>query len=162
MRVDSENTEWYIPVENLGSMTIGSLSVTDNGVPMQSLGDKWDVDRSRSWKTGKCGIVRKRNGAELCWGLGEPGAHNWEVSFVLTGLVQAYDDADAFNFMFVNPGMPDAPEHARVTVSPAFDCPQWTYDNTRVWAFGFYGDINVKGGKVLHGLQLQAHHSCEV
>ena len=85
----------------------------------------------------------------LCWGLGEPGAHNWEVTFVLTGLVQAYDDADAFNFMFVNPGMPDAPEHARVTVAPAFDCPQWTYDNTRVWAFGFYGDINVKGGKVV-------------
>ena len=149
MRVDSENTEWYIPVENLGSMTIGSLSVTDNGVPMQSLGDKWDVDRSRSWKTGKCGIVRKRNGAELCWGLGDPGAHNWEVSFVLTGLVQAYDDADAFNFMFVNPGMPDAPQHARVTIYPAFDCPSWTYDNTRVWAFGFYGDINVAGGKVV-------------
>ena len=149
MRVNSQNTEWYIPVENLGPMTIGSLSVTDNGVPMQSLGDNWDVDRSRSWKTGKCGIVRKRNGVELCWGLGESGAHTWEVSFVLTGLVQAYDDADAFNFMFVNPGMPDAPEHVRVTIGPAFECPEWTYDNTRVWAFGFYGDINVKGGKVV-------------
>ena len=149
MRVSSDNTEWYIPVENLGPMTIGSLSVTDNGVPMQSLGDKWDVDRSRSWKTGKCGIVRKRNGVELCWGLGEPGSHVWEVSYVLTGLVQAYDDADAFNFMFVNPGMPDAPEHVRVTIGPSFNCPQWTYDNTRVWAFGFYGEINVKGGKVV-------------
>lgn len=149
MQVGSENTEWYIPVQNLGPMTIGSLSVKDNGVPMQSLGDNWDVDRSRSWKTGKCGIVRKRDGVELCWGLGDTGAHNWEVSFVLTGLVQAYDDADAFNFMFVNPGMPDAPEHVRVTIGPAFECPEWTYDNTRVWAFGFYGDINVKGGKVV-------------
>ena len=149
MQVGSENTEWYIPVQNLGPMTIGSLSVKDNGVPMQSLGDNWDVDRSRSWKTGKCGIVRKRDGVELCWGLGDTGAHNWEVSFALTGLVQAYDDADAFNFMFVNPGMPDAPEHVRVTIGPAFECPEWTYDNTRVWAFGFYGDINVKGGKVV-------------
>jgi len=149
MFVGSENTEWYLPIENLGPMTIGSLSVKDNGVPMQSLGDGWDVDRSRSWKTGKCGIVRKRGGAELCWGLGESGDHNWEVTFTLTGLVQAYDDADAFNFMFVNPGMPDAPQHARVTIYPAFDCPTWTYDNTRVWAFGFYGDINVVGGKVV-------------
>ncbi|MBQ7273263.1 MAG: hypothetical protein IJR12_06605, partial [Bacteroidales bacterium] len=38
MFVGSENTEWYLPVENLGPMTIGSLSVKDNGVPMQSLG----------------------------------------------------------------------------------------------------------------------------
>ena len=149
VKVGSENTEWYIPVQNLGPMTIGELSVTDNGVPMESLGDRWDVDRSRSWKAGKCGIVRKRDGAELCWGLGETGLHNWEVTFLLTGLVQAYDDADAFNYMFVNPGMDDAPEHVKLTVGPAFDCPQWTYDNTRVWAFGFYGDINVKDGKVV-------------
>ena len=144
-----DNTEWYIPVENLGPMTIGNLKVTDNGVPMESLGDSWDVDRSRSWKTGKCGIVRKRNGAELCWGLGERGNHIWEASFTVTGLVQAYDDADAFNFMFVNPGMPDAPAHAKVTIVPAFECPAWTYDNTRVWAFGFYGDINVVNGAVV-------------
>ena len=149
MRVNSENTEWYIPVSNLGPMTISNLQVIDNGIPMESLGDKWDVDRSRSWKTGKCGIVRKRDGVELCWGLGETGAHNWEVTFLLTGLVQAYDDGDAFNFMFVNPGMPDAPEHVKLTIGPAFDCPRWTYDNTRVWAFGFYGDINVKDGKVV-------------
>ena len=145
----SSGTEFYIPIGNLGPMTISQLSVSENGVAYESLGDDWDVDRGRSWKTGKCGIVPKHNGVELCWGLGETGWHTWTVRYRLTGLVQAYDDADAFNDMFVNKGMEPAPEHARVTIEPAFDCPEWTLENTRVWAFGFYGEINVVDGKVV-------------
>lgn len=145
----SSGTEFYIPVSNLGPMTIGELSVSENGVAYESLGDKWDVDKGRSYKTGKCGIVRKRDGAELCWGLGESGDHVWTVRFRLTGLVQAYEDADAFNYMFVNKGMDPAPEHARVTIVPAFPCQEWVVNNPRVWAFGFYGDINVVDGKVV-------------
>ena len=145
----SSGTEFYIPIGNLGPMTISQLSVSENGVAYESLGDDWDVDRGRSWKTGKCGIVPKHNGVELCWGLGETGWHTWTVRYRLTGLVQAYDDADAFNYMFVNKGMEPAPEHARVTIEPAFDCPEWTLENTRVWAFGFYGEINVVDGKVV-------------
>ncbi len=145
----SSGTEFYIPIGNLGPMTISQLSVSENGVAYESLGDDWDVDRGRSWKTGKCGIVPKHNGVELCWGLGETGWHTWTVRYRLTGLVQAYDDADAFNYMFVNKGMEPAPEHARVTIEPAFDCPEWTLENTRVWAFGFYGEINVLDGKVV-------------
>ena len=145
----SSGTEFYIPVENLGPMTIGHLAVSENGVAFESLGDKWDVDKSRSYKTGKCGIVRKSGGAELCWGLGDSGDHVWTVRFHLTGLVQSYNDADAFNYMFVNKGMNPAPEHARVTIVPAFECQKWVVNNPRVWAFGFYGDINVVDGKVV-------------
>lgn len=145
----SSGTEFYIPVSNLGPMTIGELSVSENGVAFESLGDKWNVDKGRSYKTGKCGIVRKRDGAELCWGLGESGDHVWTVRFRLTGLVQAYEDADAFNYMFVNKGMDPAPEHARVTIVPSFPCQEWVVNNPRVWAFGFYGDINVVDGKVV-------------
>ena len=142
-------TEWYIPISNLGPMTVGQLSVSENGQEFQRLEEKWDVDRSREWKTGKCGIVRKSDGVELCWGQGEYGDHKWTARFFVTGLVQALDDADAFNFMFVNPGLVAAPEHARVTIVPAFDCAPWTIDNTRVWAFGFYGEINVVDGRVV-------------
>ena len=145
----SSGTEFYIPIGNLGPMTVDQLSVSENGLSFESQGKKWDVDRSRSWKTGKCGIVPKRDGVELCWGLGEKGDHVWKARFHVTGLVQAYEDADAFNFQFVNPGMDPAPEHARVTIVPAFDCQEWTSDNTRVWAFGFYGEINVKEGAVV-------------
>ena len=147
--VNSSGTEWYMPVGNLGAMTVIDLQVSENGVPYESLGNDWDVNRSRSWKTGKCGIVPTRGGVELCWGLGEVGNHVWTARFYVTGLVQAYDDADGFNFQFVNRGLSPAPEQVRVTIVPAFDSPVWTYDNTRVWGFGFYGDINVVDGQVL-------------
>ena len=145
----SSRTEWYMPIGNLGPMTISDLQVSENGEAFESLGDDWDVDRPRSWKAGKCGIVRKHDGVELCWGLGEPGWHHWTARFYVTGLVQAYDDADAFNFQFVNRGMSPAPEHVLLTIVPAFNSPVWTYDNTRVWGFGFYGDINVVNGAVV-------------
>lgn len=145
----TRGTEWYLPIGNLGPMSVGDLEVSENGLQFESVGDRWDVDWSRSRKAGKCGIVRKDNGVELCWGLGEYGSHRWTVKYRVTGLVQAYDDADAFNFMFVNPGMEPSPEHVRLTIIPGFECPQWTYDNTRVWGFGFYGDINVKDGAVV-------------
>ena len=145
----NEGTEWYIPLSNLGHMTVDGLEVSENGVPFESVGKKWDVDWSSSRKTGKCGIVPKSKGAELCWGIGNYGDHVWTVTFRVTGFILGYDDADAIYFTFVSPGMGGSPEHVKLTIVPGFDCPEWTYDNTRVWGFGFYGDINVKDGKVV-------------
>ena len=144
----NEGTEWYIPLSNLGHMTVDGLEVSENGVPFESVGKKWDVDWSRSRKTGKCGIVPKSKGAELCWGIGDYGEHVWTVTFQVHGFILGYDDADAIYFTFVSPGMAASPDHVTLTIVPGFDCPQWTYDNTRVWGFGFYGDINVVDGKV--------------
>ena len=98
-------TEWYIPIDNLGKMSVTDLSVSENGQPFVSEGNRWDVDRSLEEKTGRCGIVEKRNGVELCWGQGSYGPHVWTAEFTVHGLVQAFNDADGFNFMFVNPGL---------------------------------------------------------
>ena len=149
VEIGSDATEWYIPIDNLGEMTLTSFQVSEGGVAFRNLGDNWDSHRSRSEKDGQCGIIRKGDGLELCWGLGNAGPHRWSVSFVLTGLVQGYEEADGFNFQFINPGMASPPQKARVTIVPAFDCPVWTYDNTRVWAFGYDGEINVSDGSVV-------------
>ena len=62
-------TEFYLPFDHLGPMSIDSLSVSENGVEFFSEGDGWDTDRPRERKRGRCGIVRKDNGGvELCWG----------------------------------------------------------------------------------------------
>ena len=142
-------TEWYIPIDNLKNMYIDQLSVWENGKEFQSVGDDWDVDWSRDRKAGKCGIVRKRKGVELCWGQGPYGDHKWTARFHVEGLVQAYEDADGFNFMFVNPGLVAAPKHAKVVIVPNFDCPEWTYENVRVWGFGFEGEVSVENGTVI-------------
>ena len=78
-------TEWYIPIDHLGPMGVDQLSVSENGQAFESLGDNWDTDRSREWKTGKCGIIRKRDGVELCWGQGAYGDHRWTARFHVTG-----------------------------------------------------------------------------
>ena len=77
MDIDSEGTECYIGLGNMGGSEVRDLQVTDeNGLEFTNIGD-WDVDRSRDWKTGKCGIVYKHNGYELCWGLGESGSRTY-------------------------------------------------------------------------------------
>ena len=73
-------TEWYIPIDNLGKMSVTDLSVSENGQPFVSEGNRWDVDRSLEEKTGRCGIVEKRNGVELCWGQGSYGPHVWTAA----------------------------------------------------------------------------------
>ena len=151
VEVGPDGTEFYMPIGNLGPMEISNLHVWDDDTEFESQGRNWDVDRSRSWKKNKCGIVPKKDGVELCWGLGDPGDHVWTVLYYVSGLVQGYDDADGFTYMFVNEGLDPAPQKATVTIVPddEFDCPEWTYDNTRVWGFGYSGDINVVDGGIL-------------
>ena len=88
-------TEFYLPFDHLGPMSIDSLSVSENGVEFFSEGDGWDTDRPRERKRGRCGIVRKDNGGvELCWGQGDYGDHVWTVSYIVKGPVMqmgAYD-----------------------------------------------------------------------
>ena len=143
-------TEWYIPINNLGEMSVTDLSVSENGQPFVSEGNRWDVDRSLEEKTGRCGIVEKRDGVELCWGQGSYGPHVWTAEFTVHGLVQAFSDADGFNFMFVNPSLVAPPQHVKITLVNGTGGPEWTYDNTRVWGFGSYGDINVEDGAIVY------------
>ena len=138
-----DGTEMYIPITNLGEMTVDDLTVSEKGLAYHNEGRRWDTDRSLSEKAGRCGIIEKRNGVELCWGKTSYGDHVWTIEYTVTGLVQSFTDADGFNFMFVNPGFDAPAQHVKVTLVNGTGGPQWTYDNTRVWGFGSYGDINV-------------------
>ena len=144
----SSGTKFYIPVGNLGKMSISNLLVSENGRQYISEGNGWKVKRSLQEKAGRCGIVEKKDGVELCWGQGSMGRHVWITEFDATNLVQGYDDYDGFNFMFVNPDIGNI-QSARVTIENATDGEEWTSDNVKVWAFGFKGNIEVQDGKIL-------------
>ena len=132
-------TEWYIPIENLGGMSIRGLTVEENGTEFIDEGRTWDSDRTRAEKAGRSGIIEKSNGVELCWGQGEYGDHVWTVGFVALGLVQSLEDYDAFNFMFVNPDLIAAPEKVTLTFHRLNDEP-FSSDFTRFWFFGTEGE----------------------
>ena len=138
-----DGTEMYLPISNLGKMEVEDFSVREGGLTYYNEGNRWDVDRTLQEKAGRCGVVEKRDGVELCWGKTSYAPHVWTLEYTVTGLVQSFTDADGFNFMFVNPGFDAPPQHVKVTLVNGTGGPQWTYDNTRVWGFGSYGDINV-------------------
>ncbi len=148
MDIDSEGTECYIVLGNLNGSKVSDLQVTDEtGVQYENQGE-WDVNRSRGQKTGRCGIVTKRDGYELCWGLGESGERTYVTSYTVSGLLRAYDDADGFNYMFVAEGLSPQPDHVRLTIVPE-DTVRLTQDNTGIWAFRYHGDVNLIDGAIV-------------
>ena len=142
--VGGDITEWYLGKENLGKMRISGLSVTDEyGTAYVNEGTGWNIHRSRAAKAGRCGIVTKDGGCEICWGIGSFGTHTYSVSYLLSGLVQGYSDEDGFNFMFVTQTDGGAKS---VSLSIRKEGTILTADNTRVWGFGFNGECDVIGG----------------
>ena len=144
----SSGTEFYVPVENLEDMEVSNLKVSENGRQYVSEGNRWKVKRSLQEKAGRCGIVEKSDGVELCWGQGSMGRHEWTAEFDVTNLVQGYEDYDGFNFMFVNPGIGNI-SSARVVIENATGSETWTSENVKVWAFGFDGEISVENGEIV-------------
>ena len=160
MSIDSEGTECYIVLGNLNGSKVTDLKVTDEtGAQFENIGS-WDIDRSRSWKEGKCGIVSKHDGYELCWGLGQSGFRTYTTSYVVTSLLRGYSDADGFNYMFVAEGMKPRPSHVKVTIVPqgAADTINvvadstavgFTEDNAAIWGFRYRGDVRFQDGAIV-------------
>ena len=148
MTIDSEGTECYIVIGNLNGSQLSDFSVTDEtGRTFEDVGS-WDIDRSRDWKTGRCGIVTKRNGYELCWGLGESGSRTYVTQYTVANLLRSYSDADGFLYMFVAEGLSPSPEHVHLVIEPE-DSITLDLDNTAIWAFRYRGDVRLEGNSIV-------------
>ena len=142
--VDSDITEWYLGKENLGKMKLIDLGVTDeSGTEFFNEGTNWNINRSREKKAFRCGLVKKSDGYEVCWGVGSNGLHTFTVSYTLTGLVKGYSDKDGFNFQFITStdnGIDD------VSLTIRKNGTILTPENTLLWGFGFHGEAEVVDG----------------
>lgn len=145
--VSDDITEWYLVADNMGQMTIEDLVVSDETIGDYLNEGEWDVDRSRAMKAGRCGLVTKSNGYEICWGVGSSGRHTYTVRYLLTGLVKGHEDMDGFNHMFVARNLGSSPKSIILTVRKAGM--EFSTENTKVWAFGFRGEIHVENGIVV-------------
>ncbi len=142
-----EGTEWYLVKSNLRNMSIRDFSVSENGVMFTNEGD-WIVRRSIKQKAGRCGIVRGKDGVELCWGLGSMGDHIFTVRYTITGAVQTLHDYDMLHMQLVSPGLSSKPEKVSVRIS-AEGVPLST-DNCRIWGFGFNGTSSLEDGSAVY------------
>lgn len=140
-------TEWYLVRENLGDIEIGNLRVLDEtGKEFENIGE-WDIHRTLEEKAGRCGVVHKSDGVELCWGIGSHGDHKFYAFYWMMNAIKGLNDYDMLHLQVVSPGLSSPPEHVRVT----FEGKDVQLDtlNTRAWAFGFIGHTVFEDGKVV-------------
>jgi len=140
-----EDTEIYIVLDNLNGSEVTDFQVSDFGQPLR-FQDNWDIHASREEKAGRYGIVTTSSGYELCWGIGEYGQHLYTVSYTLSGMVRQLQDGQGMNWQFfdgagnINPG-----EMTLTIQGPRPFLPE----NTRIWGFGFEGEIHLEEGKLV-------------
>jgi uncharacterized membrane protein YgcG len=149
MTIDSEGTECYIGLANLGASKVSNLKVTDEtGTEFQNV--EWDVNESRSWKTRKCGIVETSRGYELCWGIGESGERTYVTSYMLTSMVYRYaDGVDGMRHVFLDQSVTPKPGHAKITIVPADTTMAFNADSCGIWGFRFYGNLWYEDGAIM-------------
>ena len=140
MTVGSEGTECYIVVGNLNGSFVNDLSVKDETGRAYDYIGLWQINRSRDEKAGKCGIVQKDNGYELCWGIGAAGERTYVTSYVVTDLLRGYTESDGFNYMFVARDIQPYPKHVMLTITAA-DGTEINDSIANVWAFGYDGEV---------------------
>ncbi len=150
MTIDNEGTECYIGLGSMSPSTVKDLTVSDEtGRQYQNIGE-WKINRSRSEKAGRCGMVEKGNGGyELCWGIGESGQRTYITSYIITGLVRGYPDADALRHVFLEDNVKPKPEHAKVTILGADTTLVFTPDTCGIWGFRFMGDLGFENGTMV-------------
>ncbi len=148
MDVDNEGTECYFCLYNMGESHVLNLRVTDeSGTEYENIGE-WDVERSRSEKTNRCGIVTKNNGYEVCWGLGAEGKRTYTTEYTLTGLVRSYPDADGIRHIFMDCNVKPKPVFAHITIE-AEDSTVFSSEHCGVWGFRFGGEVGFYDGKIV-------------
>ena len=150
MTIDNQGTECYIGLGEMSPSTVKDLSVSDESRQRYENIGEWKVDRSRSEKAGRCGIVDKGNGCyELCWGLGDSGQRTYVTSYTITGLVRGYPDADALRHVFLDENVSPKPIHAKVTIVGADTTLVFTPDTCGIWGFRFYGELGFENGTMV-------------
>ena len=144
----ADGTEWYLVRGNLDDIEIGNLAVSDESGRAYVNEGSWDTQRGIAEKAGRCGIVRKRDGAEICWGIGSLGDHVFDVSYTMSRSVKSLSDYDMLHLQTVSPGLSSPPRHVRVTVRAQQH--QLDTANTRAWGFGFAGRVDFRDGAVVY------------
>src|SRR5699024_332007 len=141
----SEGTENYIVIGNLGKSEIKDFTVSEGGETFDAL-DTWDIDATREEKAYKSGVLKTKDGYELCWGIGDYGEHEYVIEYVVTDFIKQLDDSQVMFWRFVNDEMNIPPKNVTIEIESA---KQLSDVDERIWAFGYTGDIEFIDGKVV-------------
>ena len=139
VKADS-GSEWYISFKNMGNTRISNYKVLMDGVEMTGL-STWNVNASRSQKSGKYGINYTSDAIELCFGKGDFKRHTFTLSYDINNIIFNTSDAQ----VLYNTLIPE-------TTAKYFDIKIKSYyafpDDLAVWGYGYKGYAYVKNGYV--------------
>ncbi|GIO21260.1 hypothetical protein J18TS1_43600 [Oceanobacillus oncorhynchi subsp. incaldanensis] len=135
-----EGTELFINMVNLDESEILDFSV--EGFTKEP---DWDSDDSREEKAGKYGTVSTDDGVELVWGIGEYGENTYTVTYTLSDLVRNLEDGQAMLWNFDT--FSDIPAQNLTVEISGFQ--PFTQENVNFWGFGFDGDIQLEGDRIV-------------
>lgn len=141
----TEDTEIYIVMENLGGSEVLDFHVSDFDEPLTYEPD-WDINASREEKAGKYGIVQTSQGQELSWGIGEYGEHEYTVTYTITDMVRQLEDGQGMNWRLFDGHNNINPKEVTLTITGPRP---FTVDDTRIWGFGFDGEVYLENGKLV-------------
>ena len=105
----------------------------------------WDSGRSREEKSGYYGVIDTDTGKELVWGIGDYGNQNYTVSYTVTNMVRQLNDGQSLYWNFNTFG-DIVPDRLRIEISGPIE---FTEDNTRIWGFGYEGQVNLVDGQLV-------------
>ena len=77
-------TENYKVFNNMGDSKISDFSVIDENGKKYTFIDNWAVNKTRSQKAYKCGIIQRGDSYELCWGVGDYGHREYTICLLYT------------------------------------------------------------------------------
>ena len=144
-----QGTEMYLVRKNLGDIRILNLEVRDETGRNFINEGEWDTSRTMAQKAGRCGLIHKTDGVEICWGLGNYGDHTFSVSYLMKNAIKSMDDSDCFHIQLVSDGLSAPPEHVKVRISLSEGTPLTT-ENSQAWGFGFNGRCDYLDGGVTY------------
>ena len=139
--IETTGTEKFLPITNLGDSEIQDYVVSENGQTFEFVED-WNSDWSREEKAGKSGILKVKDGYELVFGIGEYDAHDYVFQYRITNMVKNLKDGQSLYWRFVNDAMTPPPDKFTITFHAPVDL---NTENTKMWAFGYPGEINTDG-----------------
>ncbi len=142
----TEGTENYIPI-NTDGIEITDFKVLDINGEYDKM-NNWDAKGSFEQKSRKYGINLTKDGVELCFGISEYGANRYAIEYVVHNFIKAYTDYDGTNFMFINPDMNTFPTDGKIRMTLA-NGKKHDENNSRIWAFGYSGQIEFQDGSVV-------------
>ncbi|MDL2311107.1 DUF2207 domain-containing protein [Peptostreptococcaceae bacterium OttesenSCG-928-C18] len=143
---DNKGTEHYFVLDNLADSELKNFTVTRNGKEMKYKRN-WNVDDSLEEKSGKYGIVTTSDGYELCYGISKYGKNEFVLSYTITNFVKQLEDTQMMYWEFISRNFSDEPKNIKVVIEK--EGFEFEYSNSKIWAFGYNGDIVFKNGKII-------------